>query len=231
MKKIFLFLSISAVILSSQLYSMEPVFKKIGELFKPEPKKQEQPVEPQVQELPRLFIKNIREDAVVVEYTYGSGDFKNISLMRVVYPQEVIWIGSPNNITTLGLWPHGEFKQYLAMPKMLRTPVNYADEVKSNLGKGGAQMILSQAIRSKIAATVLPYSTKTEKLDIASIEPRIPLGRCDRLGNVFKHAAIINKEKGPIKPEYILGVLPKPITTNPKTIEEYDAFSNKLVVI
>lgn len=235
MRKLFLFLTVSVVALSLQIYGMERVRKTLEPLFKqqPGPQKQEQPSEPQKQEQPRLFIKNTRPDAVVVEYTYGSEDYKDKSLVRVAYPQEVIWIGNADDITSFVLSPHGEWRQYFAMPRIFKDPIDYVSDIKLHLGKGGTQMTISQAPTSAFIlptslATFAPYIVRMERLDTSSIKPRIPLGICERLDDVFKHAGIafgnkskmVPPEQKIIKPEYILGVPPKP--TDLKLVTSYN---------
>ena len=247
MKKIFLLLTISFIAMPLWLYCMEPApeqqrasieayFKRLGleqptpeaYLTRLEPTSQESSAKPyftklesgpQQQEPRRLFISNNRNDAVVVEYMYQEGKYKNIPLERVVYPQEVIWIGDPEDISRLIISPYGVLKQYITIPKIIKGPSGHAPEMKKKIGKGGVAMVISQPalfafLMTSQTATLMPYEVTFDSISSSSIESLLSLGKCDHLGTIFRRAGIALKATVPeekiIRPEYILGVPPKP---------------------
>ncbi len=174
-----------------------------------------EPAEPR--EGSRLFIRNNRSDAVLVTYGYDREGFRGVALQRVVYPEEVIWIGNPEQIATLKLSAHGEVMQYTS-PETLTFGMipgkDYALEVKGSIsGQGGVEMTISGFIAMRYNVTVNPSSN--------NIVSMIPLIRCKWLGDIFTRAKIAFEKAQDIKPEYILGVPSKP-TSGTKAIKDYE---------
>ncbi len=217
MKKFLFIISLFLVGIGQNLYCMAPAEEKraaepIAEERVVEPRRGDEP--PRRIERPgRLFIKNNRTDAIRVAYQYGNvPELKDLVLQRVVYPQEVIWIGGPSMITSLKLSPHGDVKQ-LADPKLLTLGMipgkDYATEIQSKISRvGGVEITIS-------GYAYLSYKVDTHEKDTIDIARVISLIRCKWLGDIFTRAGEVFDDKKDIRPEYILGVPPKPSTMNP----------------
>ncbi len=232
MKKTFLSFAISILAMPFWLYCMEPekpsITPYLTKLEESEPTRDPSvyfaKLEPGSQQQ-RIFIRNNRNDAVVVEYIYEKGTDKDIPLSRVVYPQEYVWISDPRNISHLVLSPHGVFRQYVAIPKVIKGPKDYATEMQGEIGQGGVEMVISQPallgyMPSQIA-TLAPYRVEFNSIPYSSVEGNIFLGKCSYLGGLFKRADEALKAGMPIRPEYILGVLPRPSSADRSMLEVY----------
>lgn len=166
----------------------------------------------------RLFIRNKRPDAVVITYQYQSSEFQDANLRRVVYPEEVIWIGNPTAILSLKLSPHGALWQYTGPEVwslgLLKTE-DYAPRIKSAVSVPKLQDVEMtpepQGVEMTLSGSELKfYSVGIKPLSTSNIGAVIPLDRCKLLGDIFVRAREALAENKEIRPEYFLGVPAKP---------------------